>query len=91
MCRYLFPAWCIGFILRHLVLFPLRVLLIFLVMTSFCAVFFPIHTLLKVSSLATCHVAWRGVQSNQSLPLHTEFNRALCLSCCNCLVENAAT
>lgn len=49
MCRYLFPAWCIGFVLRHLVLFPLRLLLIFLVMTSFCAVFFPIHTLLKVS------------------------------------------
>lgn len=46
--RYLFPTWCIGFILRHLILFPLRLLLIFMVMTSFFGMFIPLHILLKV-------------------------------------------
>eukprot|EP00892_Ulva_mutabilis_P010122 jgi/Ulvmu1/7482/UM037_0026.1 len=44
---YLFPAWCIGFVVRHLVMFPLRLLLIFLVMTSFFAMFFPLQILMK--------------------------------------------
>jgi glycerol-3-phosphate O-acyltransferase 3/4 len=49
---YLFPAWLLGVILRYFLLFPVRLLLLFVSQTVFFALFFPVQFVLKVRGAA---------------------------------------
>ncbi|XP_061366462.1 glycerol-3-phosphate acyltransferase 9-like [Gastrolobium bilobum] len=44
---YLFPLWCFGVVIRYLVLFPLRVLVLTIGWIIFLSSFIPVHFLLK--------------------------------------------
>ncbi|KAH7574803.1 hypothetical protein JRO89_XS02G0007000 [Xanthoceras sorbifolium] len=44
---YLFPLWCCGVVVRYLVLFPIRVLVLTIGWIIFLSAFIPVHLLLK--------------------------------------------
>eukprot|EP00250_Pteridium_aquilinum_P011553 c20148_g1_i1 orf=7-909(-) len=44
---YLFPLWCCGVLVRYLLLFPLRVLLLAVGWVLFLALFLPVHSILR--------------------------------------------
>lgn len=44
---YLFPLWCLGVLVRYLVLFPIRFLLLLVGWTVFLSLFLPVHYILK--------------------------------------------
>ncbi|GMP37310.1 hypothetical protein CsSME_00009050 [Camellia sinensis var. sinensis] len=44
---YLFPLWCLGVVVRYLILFPMRVLVLTIGWIVFLAAYFPVHVLLK--------------------------------------------
>ncbi|KAK4757162.1 hypothetical protein SAY87_007289 [Trapa incisa] len=44
---YLFPLWCFGVLVRHLILFPARVLILTIGWIIFLSSFIPVHLLLK--------------------------------------------
>ncbi|KAI8025414.1 Glycerol-3-phosphate acyltransferase 9 [Camellia lanceoleosa] len=44
---YLFPFWCLGVVVRYLILFPMRVLVLTIGWIVFLAAYFPVHVLLK--------------------------------------------
>ncbi|KAL1366364.1 hypothetical protein HN51_014202 [Arachis hypogaea] len=44
---YLFPLWCFGVVIRYLILFPARVLLLSFGWMIFLSAFIPVHLLLK--------------------------------------------
>ena len=46
---YLFPLWCIGVVVRHCVLFPLRLFLLLSGFVVFVILFFSVRLFLKVS------------------------------------------
>ena len=44
---YLFPLWCCGVVVRYLILFPIRILVLTLGWIIFLSAFIPVHSLLK--------------------------------------------
>eukprot|EP00252_Welwitschia_mirabilis_P002517 TRINITY_DN12484_c0_g1_i1.p1 TRINITY_DN12484_c0_g1~~TRINITY_DN12484_c0_g1_i1.p1 ORF type:complete len:337 (-),score=45.83 TRINITY_DN12484_c0_g1_i1:463-1473(-) len=44
---YLFPLWCMGVVIRYLILFPLRVVLLAAGWVVFLSLFIPVHVILK--------------------------------------------
>ncbi|KAH7436031.1 hypothetical protein KP509_06G090200 [Ceratopteris richardii] len=44
---YLFPLWCLGVLVRYLILFPIRVVLLAVGWIVFLALFIPIHSILR--------------------------------------------
>ncbi|GAA0146378.1 hypothetical protein Leryth_012593 [Lithospermum erythrorhizon] len=44
---YLFPLWCLGVIIRYLILFPLRVMVLIIGWIIFLACYIPVHVILQ--------------------------------------------
>ena len=57
---YLFPLWCLGVVLRHCILFPLRLLLLMTGFVMFFLIYFTLRAIFRVRDTATVTVD-RGV------------------------------
>lgn len=70
---YLFPMWCIGVVVRHCILFPLRFILLMTGFLIFFILFFGLRTIMRVN---TSHKAeaisamCRTLQDEESLNVH---------------------
>ena len=76
---YLFPLWCLGVVLRHCILFPLRLLLLMAGFVIFFVVYFTMRAIFRVSDAARVAV---GMCVFQDSAWRRKWERALvCFQC----------